>query len=318
MNSTATGPATRFAASFSTKFASKFASTFASTSRSLARMGMLTALAAASGCMTDPSTNATGGRGGPSGTGGAGGAAGTGGGAGGTGGGAAGSGGAPAAVSFAREIKPVFAALCNDCHHPASAIGYDLINPFDPAKGIINRENSWVPNGSKQTKVVDPGNVANSFLITKVVETMLDDHVDGAPMPFNFPRFSQAEIDVVSKWIMDGARNDAYFTGSVAPLFGTGISLSPSVSGRCTFCHYPNAPSGMNVLDVFDAAQGMVNRRSRYGGMIVAPGDPANSVLIKKLTGATAGDQMPLHRRRVTAAEADSMRRWITAGAPNN
>jgi hypothetical protein len=178
----------------------------ASTFDRLARLGMLTALTAMSGwmtgCMSAPPSNGTGGRGG-SGGGGGGVTAGTGGGAGGTGG------TTPAAVSFARDIKPVFAALCNDCHHPTSAIGYDLTNPFDPAKGIINRENSWAPNGSKQTKIVDPGNVANSFLITKVVETVLDDHVDGAPMPFNFPRFSQAEIDVVSKWITDGARNDA-------------------------------------------------------------------------------------------------------------
>jgi hypothetical protein len=50
----------------------------------------------------------------------------------------------------------------------------------------------------------------------------------------------------------------------------------------------------------------------------VAPRDPANSSLMKKLTGVSLGDQMPLRRARLNANQVEILRRWITAGAPNN
>lgn len=219
--------------------------------------------------------------------------------------------------AFDRDIqKPIFDALCVDCHYPGSATDYDLKNPFDAQKGIVRRANSWPE--SKEKLIVDPGNVANSFLIKKVEVETLDGHIDGNPMPYLLPRLSQAELDAVQKWIADGARNDDTFTGTVAPIFGTEITLRPSQAGRCTYCHYPDAPSGMSVLNVFDPVQGMVGRNSRYGGKIVAPGDPAGSALMKKLSGNTLGAQMPLHRPRLTPAQVETLRKWITAGAPRD
>jgi hypothetical protein len=271
------------------------------------RLSILSAtlmLLAGQACGGDGSNNGTGGAGGSGGSGGTGGGGGT--------------GGTPG-PSFDRDIqKPIFNALCVDCHFTGNPIDYDFSKPFDPQKGIVGRANSWVSQGSAEPLVVAPGNVANSFLIKKVVETTLDDHVDGNPMPLHLPRLSQAELDAVTKWITDGANNDAYFAANVAPIFGTELTIAPSRAGRCTYCHYPNAPSGMSVLNVFDATIGMVNRTSRYGGKIVVPRDPASSQLLKKLSGATLGAQMPLHRDRLTPAQVETLRQWITSGAPNN
>jgi hypothetical protein len=276
-----------------------------------ARKVAVAVLALAAGC-GGGSSNGTGGTGG-----GTGGGAGTGG-AGGSGG--AGGTGGSAMASFDRDIqKPIFNALCVDCHFTGTPNQYDLSKPFDPAGGIINRANSWLDHGSKEPVVVEPGNVANSFLIKKVADPNFDTSLNGKPMPLHLPRLSQTELDAVSKWITDGAKNDEYFGANVAPIFGTQLRLG-FAGGRCTFCHYPNAPSGMNVLAVFDATTGMVGRASRYGaGMkIVDPGNPTNSSLMKKLSGTTLGDQMPLHRPRLTEAQVETLRKWITAGAPNN
>jgi hypothetical protein len=211
----------------------------------------------------------------------------------------------------------MFAGSCIDCHYTGSAIGYDLTKPFDPQSGIVGRANSWAPNGSKQTKVVDPGNVENSSLIPKVAGIPLDVHIDGNPMPYEIPRLTAAELDAVRQWISQGANNDAFFAASVAPIFGTQITLRRE-SGKCTWCHYPGSPSGLSVLNVFDAAQGMVGRASRHGGKIVTPGDPDGSVLMKKLTGTAAGPQMPLHRPRLSSAQVQLLRDWIAAGAKND
>jgi hypothetical protein len=224
---------------------------------------------------------------------------------------------APMGVSFARDIKPIFVASCNECHHSSSAIGYDFTSPFDPAKGIIDRMNSYAANGSMYPKIVDPGNVATSSIIAKVERTDLDLHMDGSPMPYQIERLTAAEVEAVRSWIAGGATMDAY-AASVAPIFGTQITLGRA-SGKCTFCHYPGAPNGLDILAPFDNVKGLVNRTStRYAAKLVAPGDPDNSVLLKKLTGATVGAQMPVHFPRLTGAQVKLMKDWIAAGAQNN
>jgi hypothetical protein len=106
----------------------------------------------------------------------------------------------------------------------------------------------------------------------------------------------------------------------VAPIFGTQITLGgASGTGKCTFCHYPGAPNGLNILEPFSATSGLVNRTSmRYFAKLVAPGDPDNSVLMKKLTGITTGTQMPMRYPRLTGAQVKVLKDWISAGAQNN
>lgn len=223
----------------------------------------------------------------------------------------------PDPFTFSFNIKPIFANHCNDCHGSTSALGYDFTNPFDPAKGIVGRVNSWASQGSKQAKVVDPGNVENSSIIAKVTRLDLDEHKEGGPMPWQIPYLAQAEVDAIRKWITDGAKNDQFYASSVAPIFGTAVSLGAD-AGKCTWCHYRNSPTLMSVLDVFDPAIGLVGASSRYGGKIVVPGDPDNSVLWKKVAGTTSGPRMPLHRDRLNDQQVQDLRTWIAAGAPND
>jgi hypothetical protein len=237
-----------------------------------------------------------------------------------TGGSSPGTGGTPgtSTVSYSSDVRPIFTAKCNYCHGPTSAVMVDLNDPFDPKLGIIGRANSWT--GSEEKLLVDPGNVANSFLITKVVETDLDAHVDGAPMPMELPMLTSEEIAAVEQWISAGAENDDFFKAQVAPIFGTAVSLGRA-AGKCTYCHFPGNTHTVDVLDVFGT---MVDKRSAYGsngspGTIVIPGDPENSVLIKKLKGdPSVGFQMPFVPPRVTADEVETLKVWIEEGAQDN
>lgn len=225
--------------------------------------------------------------------------------------------GAPGEVSFSTDIQPVFDQLCVDCHWDGSPIAVSLESPFDPDEGIIDRENSWVRQGSEEEYVVDPGNVDNSFLVTKVVEPELDSSVDGGPMPLHVAELTAEELDAVEEWIADGANDDAFFQNEVAPIFGTELTLG-GASGKCTFCHYPGAPNGLSVLDVFDPDEGMVDVESVFGGNIVEPGDPDESVLMGKLRGDGPGQAMPLHHRRLTDDEIQAIIDWVAQGAPEN
>lgn len=218
-------------------------------------------------------------------------------------------------LSYARDVAPIFAAKCVPCHNASSAIDVDLTDPFDKEHGIVNRENTWVANGSEQTLIVDPGNVTNSFLITKITETALDAHVDGAPMPMVIAKVSEQELADVEQWIAGGAQDDAFFRDQIAPIFGTEVTLRRT-AGKCTFCHFPGSAYRPNVLDVFDETNGMVNADSVYGGKIVAPGDPEASVLLRKLSGDSAvGARMPREFPRLTQPEIDAVTGWVAAGA---
>lgn len=237
--------------------------------------------------------------------------------AGGCGGGA---GGGPdgGSVSYARDIAPIFQAHCVYCHHTGSVIDVDLQKPFDPKHGIINRPNSWVPQGSKDPVIVDPGNPGDSFILVKVGDPSLDMSVNGKPMPYQVPRVTDTELANIKQWITNGAADDAFFQNNVAPIFGTALSLGRT-AGKCTWCHYPGSPTGMNVLNVFDPKTGMVNVDSIYGKKIVAPGDVAGSLLIDKITSMNPpGAPMPFHPARLTSAQIGTLRAWIAEGAPNN
>ncbi len=53
--------------------------------------------------------------------------------------------------------------------------------------------------------------------------------------------------------------------------------------------------------------------------MRVAPGDPANSYLYRKLTGTgITGERMPLQQPPLSASQIRLVRDWIRRGAPND
>ncbi len=220
-------------------------------------------------------------------------------------------------VSYERDIKPIFEGRCNICHHPTSAIGYDFTDPYNSETGIIGKENSWFANHDTQYElIVDPGNPENSSLLGKVRDPDLDPLVDGNKMPYRPEALTAEELTSVEAWINGGALDDASFE-PVARIFGTEISLRPSLSGRCTWCHYPGSPTGLSVLDVFDSEEGMVNVESETEGILVIPGDAANSVLMKRLRGE-GGARMPLHFTPLSDEEIQTITEWIVLGAPES
>ncbi len=220
-------------------------------------------------------------------------------------------------VSYSRDLAPIFAEKCNFCHQNA-IIQMDFTKPFDSEVGIVERENSWVVRGSEEEFVVDPGNPDNSFILTKVTADTLEEEVEGVPMPLVTPALTPGELDAVETWIAGGAQDDAFFEESVAPIFGTEVSLGGS-RGKCTFCHYPGSPPPrLDVTDPF-GANGFVDVNATLGGVRVVPGDPDASVLMQKLLGdEEVGDPMPFVPERMTDAEVADLTAWIEAGAPNN
>ncbi len=229
----------------------------------------------------------------------------------------AGCGSDSSSISFKRDIQPIFEGRCNICHHPDSAIGYDFTDPFNSETGIIGKENSWFADHDTPYEfIVSPGDPENSSLLGKVRDVDLDPLTDGNKMPFRPEALSPEELAQVEAWIDGGALDDASFE-PVQRIFGTEISLRPSLSGRCTWCHYPGSPTGLSVLDVFDPDEGLVNVASATEGVLVVPGDAASSVLMRRLRGE-GGARMPLHFTPLSADEIQTITDWIVLGAPED
>ncbi|HKU38134.1 MAG TPA: hypothetical protein VJR89_08305 [Polyangiales bacterium] len=224
------------------------------------------------------------------------------------------------AISYQRDVRPIF-QRCVICHRASGVVEPNLIDPFDAERGPIDHENAWHVNHDSPLEVlVKPGDPDASFLIYKVSAdpdpAAFDTANNGSPMPLQLARFSEAELADVERWIRDGATNDAFFKDKVAPLFGTEITQGRA-SGRCTFCHYPGSPTGLDILAVFDSSKGLVGAKSLLSSKLrVAPGSPEDSFLIEKLRAKpSAGEQMPLHYERLSEDEVETLREWIAAGA---
>jgi len=245
--------------------------------------------------------------------------------AGGLGGGAgtAGGGGtaATASVSYRTAIAPLFEAACVPCHYTGSPVGVDIEAPFTPGTGLADSNNSWAeahPEGNTPARNVVPGDPENSFLMMKIGPMDLDPAVAGAQMPWQVPTLTDAEVLALRTWIEAGAANDASFTSTIRPIFGT----PGKISGKCIHCHRAGGETP-NLADPFDATTGAVNVKSSHvDQMIIEPGNPDASFMMTKVTSTSLpidqGIPMPAHFRRLTAAEVETVRTWVAEGAQNN
>lgn len=234
-------------------------------------------------------------------------------------------GGVQTTVSFARDIRPLLQARCVTCHYNGSLAVPSFEDPFDPENGIVMFENTWFEGHDNDYRyVVVPEKPEESFLVYKV-ETppdpaTFDKANNGDPMPLQYPRLTNEELAAVRQWISDGAQNDDFFRNNVAPIFGTEKSLGRR-GGKCTLCHNGEAPTPLNILDVFNEEHGLVNAKSVLSTKLrVRPGEPDQSFLIEKLENdqPSGGARMPLHYPRLNEDEIETIKTWIREGAHDN
>jgi hypothetical protein len=91
--------------------------------------------------------------------------------------------------------------------------------------------------------------------------------------------------------------------------------IRPLLSDRCFYCHGPDEKTrkaGLR-LDTFEGAT-----KDRGGYRAIAPGQPDESELLRRVTSPNAGEMMPPPKAKkpaITPAEAALLRRWIEQGA---
>src|SRR5258706_149234 len=86
-------------------------------------------------------------------------------------------------------------------------------------------------------------------------------------------------------------------------------------------CHDPLGKQEQQVLSAGQAYANTVGRPSVEMPSLlrIAPNDPANSYLYRKITGSgITGDRMPQGQSPLTDAQIKLVRDWIRRGAPND
>lgn len=92
--------------------------------------------------------------------------------------------------------------------------------------------------------------------------------------------------------------------------------VQPIWSAHCTGCHGGTAGLELGAPDSRANLVGVAS--ANWGGVLVVAGDPAASILYRKLTGdGGVGDRMP-QGGALGAGDIETVRRWIAEGAPDN
>lgn len=98
------------------------------------------------------------------------------------------------AVSFHRDVQPIFARHCLGCHQEAKPQGAYVMTRFE----------ALLAGGETGEAAVVPGDPTGSYLLAQITP------VDGvAEMPKKGPPLAAAEIETIRRWIAEGAHDDS-------------------------------------------------------------------------------------------------------------
>ncbi|MBX3416938.1 MAG: hypothetical protein KF851_04995 [Pirellulaceae bacterium] len=118
-------------------------------------------------------------------------------------------------VSFAREIAPIIASECRGCHVEANR----------PRGGLNMDSFTTFLRGGDSGALIVPGKSAESLLVKKLSGT-----ADGNRMPAQRPPLPQNQVDLIKRWIDEGAPFDG--TTPTLPLKTIAATAKASVSSH--------------------------------------------------------------------------------------
>ena len=168
----------------------------------------------------------------------------------------------PAPSSFRGNVAPLLEARCVRCHG-------EKVRKAD----LDLRSAAGVLKGGESGAAVVAGKPDKSLLYEKVHE--------GEMPPEEGKRLRESEVEMIRRWIADGARIEP---SDVTQIAVTQHDVIPIVLRRCTVCHGQHRQE-----DGLDLRTKAAMLRGGKSGPAIVPGKPDESLLIKKI----AAGQMP-------------------------
>lgn len=186
----------------------------------------------------------------------------------------------PDSVYFVNDILPMMTAYCTnganqvDCHNDNYAYEGVRLN-----------------NYTNVIKTVRKGNYLGSKLYTEV---------NSGRMPYQSSKLSTDQIDMIKKWIMQGAPNNSCNPGCDTTKFNYQADIAPIILNNCgsAACH----GSGTRVL-------------TDYNGIKPFALDGS---LIGAITHSVGYKPMPTAVSSLSNCQITKIKKWVNNGAPNN
>jgi WD40 repeat protein len=104
-------------------------------------------------------------------------------------------------VSYFRDVRPILQEQCQGCHQPAKRSGEFVMTPFA----------ALLKGGESDMPAIVPGKPADSNLLSQITPSK-----GKAEMPKGKNPLSIAEIDLIRRWIVEGAADDTPASAAVA------------------------------------------------------------------------------------------------------
>ncbi|MEQ8789134.1 MAG: DUF1553 domain-containing protein [Pirellulaceae bacterium] len=203
------------------------------------------------------------------------------------------------APRFETHIAPIFRAHCVQCHS-ADATKAEL--DLSTVQGVFK--------GSESGVIIEPGKLEESLLWDMVHEGFMPPEGEGvAPL-------SEKQLAVIRTWIESGAPLVAKVSPDQLASADeiTNLDIEPLMRLRCTTCHGLRKQEA--GLDLRTKAAMLKGGKS---GPAIVPGKPEESLIVQKIHAGEMPPKEQLVRagvRPMEAIELESLKKWITAGAP--
>jgi len=107
-------------------------------------------------------------------------------------------------ISFATSVQTVFSANCTGCHTGAGAAGGLSLASGVAHSSIVDQNSGQVPT----LKRVRPSRPDSSYLVHKIQGTQATVGGSGSRMPLAAAPLSNATINIIRNWILQGALNN--------------------------------------------------------------------------------------------------------------
>lgn len=232
---------------------------------------------------------------------------------------AGGAGGGTAAGAFEKDVAPILAARCLNCHGANNPKGNLRMDTF---AGIMA--------GGDSGPLVTPGKPAASSLVERISAT------GDERMPKNARPLAADEIKKISDWIAGGAKFTGNNSTPIAELKADGTNpagagpvtgpiridkptgketvsftndIAPFMVNLCLNCHSGNEPRSGFSLETFEKLI-----RGGKSGRVILPGNTEDSRLWH-LVGKQDPIKMPPAQAMITVTNHAKLEIWIKEGA---
>lgn len=104
-------------------------------------------------------------------------------------------------VQFMRDVVPIFKANCVMCHLPGNGLGGLDLHPRGGYANLVGVFSTQSP-----LLRVAPGSPEESYLYHKLIGTHISVGGSGERMPFSGTSLSEEQIELIRRWIVNGAQ----------------------------------------------------------------------------------------------------------------